>query len=295
MQHKLSHRTLDISCFEDLCEPCELISGVEYRYNVDGELEFLGLAESDREAIDTEFYHCIGGEKVAKRIEQIRVNKPHVKQAFERAKGRARVAKEAANEAAKLKAAQEKTALKHMERLVSIMGRKPTLFEESFYQPIETTAGWLLMFELRAKHENGFEEKFVNYAHGRSGLPILNNQFDMVAALMRTVLVTVVYCNIMTKESFVEEYSFADRASVEALLKPTNLAPTSWGALLVDDATLCKLALLKEEEVQTRNFTYVHPDKGLWNASAHFTRRDNYVKRVVEFALVRNDGPKLLR
>lgn len=293
MQHKLSRRTLDISCFEDLCEPSELISGIEYRYNVDGEFEFLGFDE-DREAVDTEFYHCIGDGKVSARVRQINDNRNEVKHAFVVARAKAREDKERKREEAKVRVQAELVAKKKRERLTAILRRDPTVFEESFYQPIETVTGWALMFELVVRNPRGYEDRFVNYAHGRGGLPVLHSQFDMIAALMRTVTAKVVFCNINTNESFVEEYSFSNRESVEQILKPANLKPSCWGALLMEDANLYRLAVLKELEVETRNFQYVNALTGIWQASAHFTRTDNLVKRAIEFCDVRYAGPKTL-
>lgn len=293
MQHKLSRRTLDISCFEDLCEPAELISGIEYRYNVDGEFEFLGFDE-DREAVDTEFYHCIGDGKVSARVRQINDNRNEVKHAFVVARAKAREDKERKREEAKVRVQAELVAKKKRERLTAILRRDPTVFEESFYQPIETVTGWALMFELVVRNPRGYEDRFVNYAHGRGGLPVLHSQFDMIAALMRTVTAKVVFCNINTNESFVEEYSFSNRESVEQILKPANLKPSCWGALLMEDANLYRLAVLKELEVETRNFQYVNALTGIWQASAHFTRTDNLVKRAIEFCDVRYAGPKTL-
>ena len=293
MQHKLSRRTLDISCFEDLCEPSELISGIEYRYNVDGEFEFLGFDE-DREAVDTEFYHCIGDGKVSARVRQINDNRNEVKHAFVVARAKAREDKERKREEAKVRVQAELVTKKKRERLTAILRRDPTVFEESFYQPIETVTGWALMFELVVRNPRGYEDRFVNYAHGRGGLPVLHSQFDMIAALMRTVTAKVVFCNINTNESFVEEYSFSNRESVEQILKPANLKPSCWGALLMEDANLYRLAVLKELEVETRNFQYVNALTGIWQASAHFTRTDNLVKRAIEFCDVRYAGPKTL-
>ena len=293
MQHKLSRRTLDISCLEDLCEPSELISGVEYRYNVDGELEFLGF-DSDREAFDTEFYDCIGDGKVNNRLRQIRDNRNESKQAFILARAKAREEKERRREEARIKAQADLVAKKKRERLTAILKRDPTVFEESFYTPVETVTGWALMFELVVRTPRGYEDRFVNYAHGRGGLPRLYSQFDMIVALMRTVTAKVVFCNINTNESFVEEYSFSNRESVEQILKPASLKPSCWGALLMGEANLCRLAVLKETEVETRNFQYVNALTGIWQASAHFTRTDNYVKRAIEFSDVRYAGPKTL-
>lgn len=293
MQHKLSRRTLDISCLEDLCEPSELISGVEYRYNVDGELEFLGF-DSDREAFDTEFYDCIGDGKVNNRLRQIRDNRNESKQAFIAARAKAREERERRREEARIKAQADLVAKKKRERLTAILKRDPTVFEESFYTPVETVTGWALMFELVVRTPRGYEDRFVNYAHGRSGLPRLYSQFDMIVALMRTVTAKVVFCNINTNESFVEEYSFSNRESVEQILKPADLKPSCWGALLMGEANLCRLAVLKETEVETRNFQYVNALTGIWQVSAHFTRTDNYVKRAIEFSDVRYAGPKTL-
>lgn len=293
MQHRLSRRTLDISCLEDLCEPSELISGVEYRYNVDGELEFLGF-DGDREAFDTEFYHCIGDGKVNNRLRQIRDNRDQTKQAFIMARAKAREDKERRREEAKIRAQAELVARKKRERLTAILRRDPTVFEEEFYTPIETANGWTLMFELVVRNPRGHKDRFVNYAHGRGGLPRLNSQFDMVAALMRTVTAKVVFCNIVTNESFVEEYSFSNRESVEQILRPADLKPSCWGALLMDNASLYRIAVLKETEVDTRNFRYVNALTGIWQASAHFTRTDNFVKRAIEFSDVRYAGPKTL-
>lgn len=60
------------------------------------------------------------------------------------------------------------------------------------------------------------------------------------------------------------------------------------------EANLCRLAVLKETEVETRNFQYVNALTGIWQVSAHFTRTDNYVKRAIEFSDVRYAGPKTL-
>ena len=288
MSYFLTRHLFDISCLEDLCEPSELIDGVEYRYNVDGELEFLGLAETDREWIDTDFYHCMSYGSQLRRIEAISAAK-----ADNRRKRAERIAKaREKRKQNKLVASAEEVRQTHFKELTDAIGRIPTEFELGFFTVIPTEHGKALQYEI-VFNEGPIRTTIRQQLPARRNLPVFGSLREFIIVMMRSITLQVVFVNQDTKQSSTETYSFAQADSVDAILKPTNLTPTAWGQLLLDAGDLYRVALMPHKEVFTKNFFYVSKD-GLWAASGHFHRANDYVKHAIEFGDVRYVVPRTL-